>query len=884
MTIKQFSLSILTFLLIINSQLFGQAKTVGLTKHLSGGAEDGYILFTPLGSDTTFLINKCGQKVHQWHSFYTPGLSVYLLPNGHLLKTGTYDDTTFGGAGGRGGIVEELDWDSKVVWSYVIFNDSLCQHHDIRPMPNGNVLVMTWHAISRLEAVALGRNNLNFGINQTDLWGERLVELKPKGKDSAEIVWQWDLFDHLVQDIDSTKPNFAKVSDNPQLMDINYALNMRTHDWIHMNGIDYNEQLDQIVMSCHNVSEIWIIDHSTTTAEAKSHTGGQYGKGGDFLYRWGNPIAYKRGNASDRKLFRQHNARWIPNGLKDSGSIMLFNNGWERDTAYSSVDVIKTPVNGNGTYNNSLPYGPTNPSWIYKDSIPKNFYSQIISGAQPLANGNTLICSGVQGRFFEVTPNKKTVWEYKNPTNGDIIQSDGESPKSNSVFRCEFYPNTYSAFKNKNLSSNGTIELNSYIYSCIYEKTPPKFKTLIPAKNEQNVNLIKPLKVICDEAVLAKAGSLTIYQNNAQFQYFNIPDNAIKINRDTITILHNAFQNNSRLSVKIEAKSFRDSSDNLSAALDSSQWYFYTSKSKPEIDHFVPATLEEDVRLNAALQIHFKNKVFKNTSGKIDIWENSLFKERILIGSSAITINNQTVTIQPTIPFKPNATIVVEVENCFIDSNGIQNSPVVFGDWYFKTVSTPKVLALNPANNAQKISINPTISIEYDRKINLAQNGNLMVYENKVLIDTIEVNGPRAAIIGNTITFDLNNPFKNAARIALILQPNTLQDSFNTLSTAIDSSVWHFTTEPKPGANNPLIQFSNRSINIEPSVGKNNFHVTADIVLNTIEVYDISGKKMAINIAKGANERELYFDVPNASAGHYIAIVNGTYSNLITLE
>jgi hypothetical protein len=37
---------------------------------------------------------------------------------------------------------------------------------------------------------------------------------------------------------------------------------------------------------------LWVIDHQTTTAQAASHTGGRYNKGGDLLYRWGNPQTY----------------------------------------------------------------------------------------------------------------------------------------------------------------------------------------------------------------------------------------------------------------------------------------------------------------------------------------------------------------------------------------------------------------------------------------------------------------------------------------------------------------------------------------------------------------------------------------------------------------
>ncbi|MGC8644373.1 MAG: hypothetical protein ACP5XB_31305, partial [Isosphaeraceae bacterium] len=60
-------------------------------------------------------------------------------------------------------------------------------------------------------------------------------------------------------------------------------------------------ELDQILLSVHSFSEIWIIDHGTTTAEAATHKGGRSGKGGDLLYRWGNPQAYRAGTAADQQ-------------------------------------------------------------------------------------------------------------------------------------------------------------------------------------------------------------------------------------------------------------------------------------------------------------------------------------------------------------------------------------------------------------------------------------------------------------------------------------------------------------------------------------------------------------------------------------------------------
>ena len=104
--------------------------------------------------------------------------------------------------------------------------------------------------------------------------------------------------DHLIQDFDASKANYGEVAEHPELIDLNFRLSETTNyrdpsDWIHSNGIDYNPELDQIVLSPSNFSEVWIIDHSTTRTEAAGSNGGNSGKGGDLLYRWGNPRAYR---------------------------------------------------------------------------------------------------------------------------------------------------------------------------------------------------------------------------------------------------------------------------------------------------------------------------------------------------------------------------------------------------------------------------------------------------------------------------------------------------------------------------------------------------------------------------------------------------------------
>ena len=321
----------------------------------------------------TYLIDKCGREVKSWSSAYRPGQSVYLLPDGKLLRPGNVGNLTFN-AGGKGGIIEIIEWDGTVSWSYDLSSMAICQHHDIRGLPNGNVLAIVWESKTSGDAINQGRDP---ALTPNAVWSETILEIQPTGLTTGTVVWKWDLWDHLVQDFDQSKPNFGVIAENPQLMDINYGASDLQSDWVHMNSIDYDPVLDQILLSPHSFDEIWIIDHSTSTAEAASHSGGNSGQGGDLLYRWGNPAVYGQGSNQDKKLFGQHNARWIENDLPFGDHIMIFNNGEGRpDGSYSTVEVIDPPVMG-WNYDTSLPFGPATTAWNYNYGDPHNYLSLI---------------------------------------------------------------------------------------------------------------------------------------------------------------------------------------------------------------------------------------------------------------------------------------------------------------------------------------------------------------------------------------------------------------------------------------------------------------------------------------------------------------------------
>jgi len=390
---------------------------------------NGQILFAPMYSTKTYLIDSTGTVNHTWSSNYAPGEAVCWLGDGTILRT---IKTGVPGYGGAGGGVQRVLWDGTVVWDFRYDTHGDLSHHDIMPLPNGNVLMLTWETKTRAEAIAAGRNPNSFGGDT--FTSEHIIEVKPTGPTFGSIVWEWHVWDHLIQDYDASKTNYGVVGDHPELIDINYGVASGLSDWLHTNSIDYNEKFDQILVSVHNFNEIWVIDHSSTTAEAVGHTGGRSGKGGDILYRWGNPEAYRAGTASDQKFFGQHDASWIKTGCPGEGDILVFNNGWNRPTGmYSSVDEIVPPVNDTGEYylEPGSPYGPESLIWSYTGSPPISFYSAGFSGVQRLKDGDTLICDGVAGRFFEVTPEKVTVWQYVNPY---------PTPSTNDVFKIVYIP------------------------------------------------------------------------------------------------------------------------------------------------------------------------------------------------------------------------------------------------------------------------------------------------------------------------------------------------------------------------------------------------------------------------------------------------------------
>jgi len=453
--------------------------TSGGLKLRTPEAVDGVTLIAPLNSHDVHLVDMDGKVVHTWKTGLRPAGGMYLLADGHLLHTGHVEGVPRFNGGGIGGSIQEFDWDGNLVWDYRLASDRAIAHHDISLLPNGNVLVIAWEAHPPGEAVAHGRDASEVG--DEGFWPDMLVEVRPVKPEGGEIVWTWRTWDHLVQDRDPARPNFGEPSEHPGRIDINadHRFDSKAEetederlareklaeqmaavgyvggappppgaagggpgpsgDWLHTNAVDYLPGEDLIVMSSPRLCEIYVIDHSTTTAEAATSSGGRRGHGGDLLWRWGNPRNYGMGEAEDRRLFYQHDPAWLQGPAVGAPAgehgpdlrLTVFNNGGGRPGGdHSSVDELVLPFKPERGFvvDEGWAFGPDQPAWTYAD--PGTFFSPFISGAQRLPGGHTLICQGADGRVFEITPDGRNVWEYVSPLGGEVETSPqgGNSP------------------------------------------------------------------------------------------------------------------------------------------------------------------------------------------------------------------------------------------------------------------------------------------------------------------------------------------------------------------------------------------------------------------------------------------------------------------------
>ena len=138
-----------------------------LSKIIAQEVFEGYTLFTPQigygNSSTTKLLDNDLNIIQSWEHPLGPASMPYLIPgdepgfeNTLLLYPHRVSNPTMV-SGGVGGAVHCLTWDNELVWEFVLSNTDYQHHHDIEPLPNGNVLLIAWEKKTASEGYAMGR-------------------------------------------------------------------------------------------------------------------------------------------------------------------------------------------------------------------------------------------------------------------------------------------------------------------------------------------------------------------------------------------------------------------------------------------------------------------------------------------------------------------------------------------------------------------------------------------------------------------------------------------------------------------------------------------------------------------------------------------------------
>jgi hypothetical protein len=424
--------NIITILVLVLSIQFASSQSF-----------NGFALYNSQGSNTTYLIDENQNIAHTWNMSTECNYTVQLKENGNLVR-GTKGNTSVfssGNIAAGAGIVQEIAPDGTIVWEYTYANSDHVSHHDLT-LVGDNVLLTAYEKKTSTELNDAGFNNAS-----SEKWPTHFVELEPDGNGGANIVWEWHIWDHMCQNTDANDPNYtANISDNPELIDINMIQAQGGPgggggDWFHVNGVDYNEDLDQIVFSSRFASEIYIIDHSTTTAEAATHSGGNSGMGGDILYRWGNPSNY--GISGTQVIVNAvHDARWITDdGRPNGGYLQIFNNSGVSNSI-SAIDGIETPWDAaTNTYLRTAGQAFAPSSYTTRYECAYSASGQ--SASDRMSNGNIYVnASGGQGGagvMYEVDENGTVVWGPYNAQSQKGFRYECDYP---GIIALENYMNT----------------------------------------------------------------------------------------------------------------------------------------------------------------------------------------------------------------------------------------------------------------------------------------------------------------------------------------------------------------------------------------------------------------------------------------------------------
>ena len=419
---RSHTISFFVFALGISSAIAAPSVyPTGVTVYDPKLAYNSFIVFAAPDHKTR-LIDMNGTVVHQWDHAGFP--SEILDPavtggaKGHVL---VQLSTIEGGGAGvvpnqpaefRNKTIGEQDWDGKIVWEWgkEAPGGAARQHHDWFREANGNTLILanSFHPIA--------------GFKLPNILDDVIYDVTPGGK----IVWQWKASDHLNEiGFTTAQLDLLHKVQTPDYLHVNNMTPLGPNKWF--DAGDKRFAPDNILFDSRNANFIAIIDR----------------KSGKLVWTLGpNFPASKPSTEVPRaadQISGQHDAHLIEPGLPGAGNLILFDNqgeggypavplGVNSGSRILEIDPVKKQIVWQYTGDNSGKAG-----W--------SFYSSFISSARRLPNGNTLIDEGMNGRFFQITPQGRIVWEYVSPYAAQTPVGSTAAPvDSNWVYRAQPVP------------------------------------------------------------------------------------------------------------------------------------------------------------------------------------------------------------------------------------------------------------------------------------------------------------------------------------------------------------------------------------------------------------------------------------------------------------
>jgi hypothetical protein len=248
---------------------------------------------------------------------------------------------------------------------------------------------------------------------------------------SGEVVWEWRSHQYLEPNVDMICPIFSRDR------------------WGQANSVCVMPD-GNILLSFGYTDLIAIVDRKTDK----------------IIWRWGGI----------GMLGMQHNVTVL-----DNGNSLVFDNGRYRPRAPDYTRVIEVNPKTNEV------------EWEYVDNPPQCFYASLIGGAQRLSNGNTLICDGPVGRFFEIDSRGEIVWEYVNPFYYDTSRFG----RTNMTFRAYRYSPDFPGLKGTGLEDVNLIygpeetcsyRLRTQGLHAVAQPDPLEVKEKMPSVGKQEKN------------------------------------------------------------------------------------------------------------------------------------------------------------------------------------------------------------------------------------------------------------------------------------------------------------------------------------------------------------------------------------------------------------